>query len=399
VLAQSAIVIWGTCEIDWDTLGAAINIIRSDPILHSFLESRMLQNAFFMQHLRRLHRSPCNELDNDENELKKHPFLHLLDIARSFDVTEPRDKVYGLLGFPMRDVTLETSVFVVPDYTKSVGEVYTETAWKMVRADGHLNILSFVVRGGEGDQEEHEGVPSWVPNWTCKDVAYPMIGYKPENQHCAGTWRPMEIIDTGDPMALCIKGVVVDAVRSAGGRIPFTDFNNADVVLQELVDWCLLERVEASTLAHTLTAGRNAAGHLIVGQGQHIADMFAFLSHFGVNGATNLCYKTGSPRELDERSGSITRGKEAVWRYCSHRKAFRTEKGMLGLGPGGVKVGDAVVVLWGGQMPFVLREVAGENGKVIWHFVGEAYVHGVVEESDVEALIEEGYVERAFEIR
>ncbi|XWW92546.1 hypothetical protein V2A60_000469 [Cordyceps javanica] len=72
------------------------------------------------------------------------------------------------------------------------------------------------------------------------------------------------------------------------------------------------------------------------------------------------------------------------------RRVFRTEEGPhVGMGPGGMQVGDAVVVLKGLTMPLVLRcgEGAGEEE---WTVVGEAYCDGFM---DGEAL---GVNEREF---
>jgi hypothetical protein len=55
-----------------------------------------------------------------------------------------------------------------------------------------------------------------------------------------------------------------------------------------------------------------------------------------------------------------------------HRRLFITSSGHLGLGPATMMSGDAVVVLFGGKVPFVLRHVDGDR----WRFVGECYVAG-----------------------
>jgi hypothetical protein len=60
-----------------------------------------------------------------------------------------------------------------------------------------------------------------------------------------------------------------------------------------------------------------------------------------------------------------------------HRKLFRTENGLLGLGPDDMREGDEVWVLAGAKSPFALRNIVGGNGD---HFqlLGESYVHGMM---------------------
>jgi hypothetical protein len=62
------------------------------------------------------------------------------------------------------------------------------------------------------------------------------------------------------------------------------------------------------------------------------------------------------------------------------RKPFVTKKGHLGLGFDHLEPGDAVAVLIGCQVPFVLRKSVGGRYKI----VGEAYVDGIM---DGEAMV------------
>jgi hypothetical protein len=62
------------------------------------------------------------------------------------------------------------------------------------------------------------------------------------------------------------------------------------------------------------------------------------------------------------------------------RKPFVTKKGHLGLGLDHVEPGDAVAVVIGCQVPFVLRKSMGGRYKI----VGEAYVDGIM---DGEAVV------------
>lgn len=63
------------------------------------------------------------------------------------------------------------------------------------------------------------------------------------------------------------------------------------------------------------------------------------------------------------------------------RRLCRTERGCLGLVAPESKVGDLVVVLLGGDAPFLLRE--GENirdGTRSYTLVGECYIRGLMNE-------------------
>ena len=65
----------------------------------------------------------------------------------------------------------------------------------------------------------------------------------------------------------------------------------------------------------------------------------------------------------------------AMW-AMHNRVLFVTKGCRLGMAYWGVKAGDMVTVLLGGEVPFVLRDEERGDGKA--RLVGEAYVHGVM---------------------
>jgi len=65
------------------------------------------------------------------------------------------------------------------------------------------------------------------------------------------------------------------------------------------------------------------------------------------------------------------------------RRLFRTDTGLLGLGPIDMEVGDGVWILAGGGTPFVLR---GASRDATYQLLGEAYVHGIMHGEAVEGL-------------
>ncbi|KAF2826022.1 HET-domain-containing protein [Ophiobolus disseminans] len=63
------------------------------------------------------------------------------------------------------------------------------------------------------------------------------------------------------------------------------------------------------------------------------------------------------------------------------RRVARTGKGYLALVPDSAEVGDAMWLLKGGSVPFVLRQASAQNDEKTlrtWEVVGEAYVHGAM---------------------
>lgn len=79
--------------------------------------------------------------------------LDLADRCRELEATDPRDKIYALLGLA------EDDQFEV-DYDESVREVYQRFAVACIERSGTLGILNFVIGSYRND------IPSWVPDWT-----------------------------------------------------------------------------------------------------------------------------------------------------------------------------------------------------------------------------------------
>jgi hypothetical protein len=72
------------------------------------------------------------------------------------------------------------------------------------------------------------------------------------------------------------------------------------------------------------------------------------------------------------------------------RRLIKTEKGYLGVASMYAEPGDSVCVLFGGQVPFVLR-----GGPDSWKLVSECYVHGFM---DGEAMKDPDAKVRRFEL-
>lgn len=77
-----------------------------------------------------------------------------------------------------------------------------------------------------------------------------------------------------------------------------------------------------------------------------------------------------------------------------YRRLGLSAQGHFVLGPDGVEPGDAVVMLYGGMAPFVLRR-RGPRSEDGWLLIGECYVHGMM---NGEALTMKGAVEETFSI-
>ncbi|KAF2260778.1 HET-domain-containing protein [Lojkania enalia] len=94
---------------------------------------------------------------NINPEFPGFTLLELLNQHRDCEATDPRDKIYGLLGLA-GDVD---TIGVQPSYTSPPQGVYTDLVRKHVTATSSLDILCEVRH-----PRKLAGLPSWVPDWS-----------------------------------------------------------------------------------------------------------------------------------------------------------------------------------------------------------------------------------------
>lgn len=152
-LAQQAVVLEGQFQIQWSALLTAATDLE---------HYNLLQYAFgsagdSIVALTRWSSVLANTSGGYGPDRGMYPsLLDLLILTRNLEATDPRDKIYAVLGV----LEEQKNPGVFPDYTASVEELFIGTAQKIIRRDGDLSILSNCF----GSLEDTE-LPSWVPDW------------------------------------------------------------------------------------------------------------------------------------------------------------------------------------------------------------------------------------------
>ncbi|KAH8692468.1 heterokaryon incompatibility protein-domain-containing protein [Phaeosphaeriaceae sp. PMI808] len=356
------------------------------------------------QHLSRL-RDLCSLDVNDPNSNTRTAQMFLYSSV--CEATDPRDKVYGLLGMfegPLINV----------DYTLGADIIYRRFTEAIIKRSGSLKILYKF-----GTKKTIDGLPSWVPDYSVSRPA----GVIPE---CYNDW--LEDQDLGLPRTIKF---VDDALILTG--IPFSKINATGDVLSEdtalgvtigseafrkvLSGWeslactldanvfeqplpiCFLETITAQDYRQETVY--NSAGMLDwynkYGAGptklhdkqpfidyQDRMELESWLSDSkdretrqGESAMIITMPGNGAHPKVEEWGGRPKGGPEAhiarltrrLEQVCYSRCFFTTEKGDMGLAPEGTQAGDVVVYFECGLFPFVLRQ--REDGK--WKMVGGCF--------------------------
>ena len=404
VLAQNTIVKWGHAEISWHWIGLAAAIIRTNyPELCYQYEFGWcgIYNAYLMFRISNMSDLPPLKLS----------FLQLLRLTRQFYVSDPRDKVYGLLGIHTTDNDpQEGQLFVDPDYSISAAELCIRVARKVISETQNLSILSssqwHVL---DRDDPLQTTVPSWVPEWN--SVIRPTLSpWGSEDRFSAGKSFPLRLETTPNNYSLVVEGtgvgvvVQIFAIEIGSMILRFSPTMNLKAFLETERGLRLLSR--------TLTAGRNWYGTLLQGSNNCLADFSAYLlksvnSFNGVHGLPNLekpfSSQAASVLERLAANGDMSSFQAAARPVCQRRSIFLTDDGFLGLAPDTIEDGDILCVLSGGDVPFLLRPIRPKSNFRMeeaqptnlctsdlsimkYYLVGECYVEGLMQGEAIEAL-------------
>jgi hypothetical protein len=316
--------------------------------------------------------------------------------------TDPRDKIYALLGLAKDRADLER-FGLSPDYTKSCKELYT-TTMAVLLEQGHISLLSHCQM-----PKLQSDLPSWVPDWSrsttdmLQDVEndhitiYPKFNASGSESYSTkidvvGTHGKIEGISVA-----CHIYDEIDKVGSFPGRV-----SSHEVPLWETDSWPVEWLVEILRLTycnqrHYLDFRDRlcAAAKTSVGGTVHQNTRLARVGIDLFLGAITLLQKgiryikdnrirravqQLSPTEPVEYKESIEdvphiRLSQEIIGKCLGRLPSITTKGNLVLCSEYIRRGDLITLFRGAQVPFVLRRQT--NGK--YQFISEAYVNGIMD--------------------
>jgi len=100
-----------------------------------------------------------------------------LELSLPRKATDPKDKVYALLGMVNRWCSCVNYMFnpvrvcscekLLPDYRRTTSQVYQETVLKVVEVQRSLSMLV-----GTLEQGNLAGLPTWTPDCTASPLIY-----------------------------------------------------------------------------------------------------------------------------------------------------------------------------------------------------------------------------------
>ncbi|KAM5343392.1 hypothetical protein ACJ41O_011929 [Fusarium nematophilum] len=359
----------------------------------------------------------------------------LIDVLARFrgkESTDPRDRIYGLLGL----VTQEHGIKV--DYTRSVSGLSQETTTALINMMGNLDIICqnpFERRVGQsalqGASQGPEKIPSWAAEFDTNRSQSVSVLFAQRNIFNAGSTNcetPCRLVGPNQEI-LVLKGTVIGHVGSIlQAHLEKQDdsevarlylgadslsFSSTLQYIPTIGGRRVPERKPEDAVHayyRTLTRDCTAPPGMRRLHEKEIWTLCVKAQSYLENGyAVPTCY-AASDRDLYGRTYGFSVGEGEDRRklegfiYLNVAGMLHPEEWMFTMADNGLYLlvrphaqeGDVVVVLDGGKVPMVLRRAEVEKSEGVedvYHIVGPAYVHGLMD-GEVEVAVGEGWLKK-----
>jgi hypothetical protein len=317
--------------------------------------------------------------------------LELLRLTRKYNATDPRDKVFALHGV----VTDPASIGSAVDYSKSLEDVYTDV---VVHELMQKKTLFSLANAGITAYPHNPQLPTWVADWSHDNERKTIIAAGAKFNADGGS-RPILSISENRKV-LTIQGFVFDTVSQLNQVYATREQIDMDPRSQEAQRKKIVKAklsiencIELAKGAHKVPEGQTSEEVLwrtlccdltpdippsrapsSYGGGYKLLRKFQEATREdGSYDATHEIFK--QPELLKKNWIPSSVFMNSVGKFTIARNMCVTSDGYLGRVPRGSEVGDKICILFGGSVPFVLRDTG--DGYVI--FIGECYIHGIMD--------------------
>lgn len=359
VAAPKLKIVCGKWLIDWKDFHAALEIVdREVQIAEHEDQALGLRSTW----------EPFVKLATQrewESRQYRWSLLMLLEHFRYTQATHARDRLFALVGLASDGNEKDFE----PNYDDAFPSIVLTFAKAFIRQGRAIQLL---YRAGLSSQTPtfHPKFPSWIPDWTSPRPTGLHDSQDTDlNFAASGPKAPAIKLGPADD-ELTVEGYELDVIVSMSTAANHEASWGA--YFAEIDD--LLEK---SVLSDTMGAREDlkwkvpiAAAPFARMAGGGTMDMRRSYEAFRAHLSRGSNSRTSYEKNVWKSYVACLRGTLEGWRFVV------TKRGFVGVVPGGSQVGDAIVVVKGGCVPFVVRWSEEREGKR--RLVGECYVHGVM---------------------
>lgn len=415
-VSQEAFLHCGDATLEWDvfclgflfTIKAGLVTVRPDIFLHI---SGILQVASLL--------TTC--ICYQEQSGKELDMLYLFESHRQVQASDPRDKVFGLIGLAANEGMLHN---VEPDYSLSVDQVYLDISKTIISSSSTLDILG-IPRSPSGVPK-----PSWAVDWSSPRLASSLSCRDLHRNHIfhfdatggshstavefrdktllleghlfdviTGVGKAMAPLETSSlaalasPLSRSQPGFFLTMMQTYEILQDWRELLKSNFPLREypptseglLQTWCRIIYLDQVFAGKTLADAIHNQGGIRIRASYHfmkfcarskmITRLVRWYERIPLPGRMLMkAHPTSSPIHLFETFAKVMGRRMAV-----------TRNGYAGLVPDFTQEGDSIAIVQKSKVPLVLRQ--RKCGR--WELIGDCYVHGIMHgEGFVEASCE-----------
>ncbi|EON63562.1 hypothetical protein W97_02790 [Coniosporium apollinis CBS 100218] len=373
LMARQCIFVCGTKAVSWDVMGRTISLlltstssfVRESDNPFSQLPSTIREQLKVIDLWTTKLNMGWNEIHKRTLSLDQLP-NHLIRFG-CFKCSDPRDKIFAFIGL------VERGVRIYADYNLSTREVYMDVTRQHAWHNENLNIICRHHRGYAPTPESAKlKLPSWCPDWSRSDSR----GWQSWVVSDDESERDLYFADGRtnfsfvymfpnpwrlDPELFIGEGARLDVIASISDFIPLSAYDD-DSWMDQVRAWEPNSIRQVSLMSKTSqeTALR-AYWRTLLTDKRYPTWRFSEVGDDGRYWQYDMCYLAFARHiEFGYWASSLDANMEK-FKIMLHRTTFgmrfaTTERGYYCMVPQAAEVGDTIVVLRGGSVPFVLRE-------------------------------------------
>jgi len=308
-------------------------------------------------------------IEDPSPKAQRHPtvvddFWEVLRYSRAFACSDPRDRIYAFLSHPSALDPVSGKSIAVPDYTKSVEQIYREVAISGL-SNGAKTVLSLIYHPPHSLVNRR--LPTWVPDYAIVD---PSAKAPPNTFFDTSADLKLDVAFGDFDNKVYLRGLVFDSIDQITGQMPRMEFSplgrlNTSVVscsigsLMEFVRGTDATRAYPSMsvdLITSLIATSERIDYEIVTEANlptHMANFYSYCAEQQLSTSDSRGSLTEAEVTAFAKRGNPVHFHENLFHYS--QKVFSTEEGYMGLAPPIAEQGDIICVLFGCETPFILR--------------------------------------------
>lgn len=309
----------------------------------------------------------------ESTTIEKESILSLWENFYSLGATDPRDKLFALLGLS------NDLIAITPDYTKPSENLFIDTVTAAISQTRNLDALCL---GNRRPNERNPKLPTWVIDFgSSADYVYLRTHQNIELYMASGNTLTSNAHWTSPTVGnsrLALSGVCLDKVSKVYEPLQtFPGWKECETKVRELLNDAALFKYE---LHGDESAIKVILRTLLLDCGLHggrLSGLEAKLwsKHFRRNiFLRNRMLSVFGPKSDPAIEWDILGALET---NCLDHTFCVTSKGLLALIPDFAAVGDVICVLYGSKLPHILRPVHDEDD--VYQVMGACFVHGFMD--------------------